>query len=1428
MAAPIISIEHLNSYWREKAGLPPGPQGSPSYFDLTLGGNPSYVALGWLNGWCLDPNLELLGNNTRYPAGAVYSSYEQNLLPAGLFGAPIPGADPAGNLDLVNWVINQNFQSNPQFNYGEVQAAIWKLLGYGEITTGIDLVADGPVLSSDIQIIYNAALTHDGFVPDIGQNVAVILDLGRDKQPIIVEMPAAKLGNFVWHDLNANGAQDLGEAGIAGATVRLMRDINGDGDFDDANEILANTTTDSTGHYEFKGLTPGLDYQVHFSTPGGYDGASPRHAAAVPAALDSDGADSDIVVLAPGEFNSTIDSGFYKSAKLGDFVWYDTNADGAQDAGEVGIGGATVRLVRDLNSDGKFDAPGEVVATTTTDGSGFYEFADLTPGIGYQVQFSTPTGFDGASARQAIGVPPALDSDGALSDTVVLASGEFNSTIDAGFYKFAKLGDFVWHDLNANGAQDGGEAGITGATVELVRDLTADGKFDAPGEILAATTTDSSGFYEFSGLTPGDPYQVRFSMPAGFDATSPRQATGVGAALNSDGAVSDVVTLTAGEFNSTIDSGFYKYASLGDFVWLDKNANGVQDTGEQGISGVTVKLLADTDHDGAIDDLVATQITDSNGLYKFSGLTPATQYQVEFTNPDTVGPDAYVFSPRHSTLDITKDSDGAVSDAVVLSSGEFNPTVDAGLYRKGSIHVFGFLDKDGDGVLDTTEGAFPSNPGKTIQLIDAQGQVIDTRVTNANGEAWFEGLTPGTYTVKENPLPGGYALTTASAVTVVVGSGEEHVYKAGAAYLPAGDQRVEVLDTSLMFGNAPVGIDVEKLVRGRYEVDDCKGGEGLTPGFWKTHSTYGPAPLSGWPQTGYSPNASYESIFGVSVPGTPSLYDALGAGGGGLNALLRHSAAALLNASNPYVDYAYTKAQVILMTKAAIATGNYEIVKNLFATQNELGADLTTLAHSGSIVETADYDADTPTGPEIPVGGDAIFTYIVKNTGAIELSDVKVTDDRISTLTFIGGDTDGDGKLDPNEVWKYTATEDVTTTGQHVNIATATGQVAGLTVTDSDAAYYTTAAGKAKIGDRVWCDKDMDGVQDAGESGIAGVTVKLKDEGGTVLQTTKTDASGLYSFDVAAGTYSVFFDRPTGYAFTGQDKGGNDALDSDAFSSGGTATLTVAGGEQKLTIDAGLVVSGPKFYVVDSYCDSVFKYNEDGGGTGNFDLRSANTGPTGIAANLDGSKLWVLDSNKNVYIHNANGTSAGQWKAADLGTAPEGIAVSGQDVWIVDSASDKIYWYDNGATWTSGTHTATKTFALNSAITNAKGIATDGDRLWLVNDGTTDKVYVYDVGGAVETNPTLSLLGSWTLASGNAKPTGLTIDPTNSSTSIWVVDNGTDKVYEYANARSVTSGSGPTPTTFNLAYGNSNAQDIADPLSFIGQVDAGISQEVFC
>ncbi|MGH7201833.1 MAG: hypothetical protein ACREJB_14595, partial [Planctomycetaceae bacterium] len=69
----------------------------------------------------------------------------------------------------------------------------------------------------------------------------------------------------------------------------------------------------------------------------------------------------------------------------------------------------------------------------------------------------------------------------------------------------------------------------------------------------------------------------------------------------------------------------------------------------------------------------------------------------------------------------------------------------------------------------------------------------------------------------------------------------------------------------------------------------------------------------------------------------PTLLDALNSGGGGMNALLRHSTAALLNAASPGVDYAISVPQVISLVQEAFATGDFESAKDLFESHNELG-----------------------------------------------------------------------------------------------------------------------------------------------------------------------------------------------------------------------------------------------------------------------------------------------------------------------------------------------------------------------------------------------------------------------------------------------------------------------------------------------------------
>lgn len=232
-----------------------------------------------------------------------------------------------------------------------------------------------------------------------------------------------------------------------------------------------------------------------------------------------------------------------------------------------------------------------------------------------------------------------------------------------------------------------------------------------------------------------------------------------------------------------------------------------------------------------------------------------------------------------------------------------------------------------------------------------------------------------------------------------------------------------------------------------------------------------------------------------------------------------------------------------------------------------------------------------------------------------------------------------------------------------------------------------------------------------------------------------------------------------------------------------------------------------KFYVVDDATQNLtYEYSANGGLVESYNLDSGNTSPRGAVSTVAGDKTWVVDANRKVYVYNNSGGLLGSWTAGTLATnaTVEGIATNGTDVWIVDNKADRVYRYSNAAGLTTGSLNAVSSFALNSSNTNPKDIVTDGTSLWVVNDSTTDKVFKYTLSG--------SLVGSsWTIDSANKSPTGITLDPSGASQSLWIVDNGTDRVYEYTNARSKSSGSQAANVTFALAAGNTNPQGIADP-----------------
>jgi hypothetical protein len=113
---------------------------------------------------------------------------------------------------------------------------------------------------------------------------------------------------------------------------------------------------------------------------------------------------------------------------------------------------------------------------------------------------------------------------------------------------------------------------------------------------------------------------------------------------------------------------------------------------------------------------------------------------------------------------------------------------------------------------------------------------------------------------------------------------------------------------------------------------DFPGGEGCTPGYWRQAHHF-----HNW--VGYTPTTLFGDVFDDAFPGM-TLHDVVQLGGGGLNALGRHTVAALLNAAR--VDFDYTAAQVIDLFNDVYpgSRGDYEALKNEFDFLNNQGCPL--------------------------------------------------------------------------------------------------------------------------------------------------------------------------------------------------------------------------------------------------------------------------------------------------------------------------------------------------------------------------------------------------------------------------------------------------------------------------------------------------------
>ncbi len=291
-----------------------------------------------------------------------------------------------------------------------------------------------------------------------------------------------------------------------------------------------------------------------------------------------------------------------------------------------------------------------------------------------------------------------------------------------------KLGGCSWNDQDQDGVRDAEEPVFRNVRVDLYDATTS--------AIIETRYTDSNGEYEFTVDETGQYYTI-FIPPTGYT-FSPQNVSGntldtVDSDVNSSGR-SHTVTSDSPFQDWDIDSGMYLTpgsVSIGDRVWEDLNADGDEEVGEPGVSGVSV-ILRDMNN-----NLIRSTTTGTNGFYTFSNVDPG-DYNLEFI-PNS----GYQFSTSPVRY-------------ISTVAGDVITDVNAGLYRPANIGDRVWLDANGDGVQNATEVGLAS---VRVELISDSGSVVSSTFTDAAGGYEFAGLRPGSYSLRFSAITAGYAIT---------------------------------------------------------------------------------------------------------------------------------------------------------------------------------------------------------------------------------------------------------------------------------------------------------------------------------------------------------------------------------------------------------------------------------------------------------------------------------------------------------------------------------------------------------------------------------------------------------------------------------------------------------------------------------------------
>jgi hypothetical protein len=306
------------------------------------------------------------------------------------------------------------------------------------------------------------------------------------------------------------------------------------------------------------------------------------------------------------------------------------------------------------------------------------------------------------------------------------------------------------------------------------------------------------------------------------------------------------------------------------------------------------------------------------------------------------------------------------------------------------------------------------------------------------------------------------------------------------------------------------------------------------------------------------------------------------------------------------------------------------------------------------------------------------------------------------TVVFAPGETSktiliptlDDGVVDPTKTFTVTLSSPTGAT-------LARGQGTGTILDGDSTKFYVADAGSPSEMDRY------------GPSGNARASSALS-SGDTAPRGVAANAAGTTEWVVDANR-NVYVYSPSGSLLGSWSAGGLSS----------SAQLT------------GIATNGTDVWLVDASADKVYRYagaasrlsgSQTAASSFSLSVRGKNgdTNPQDIVT--DGTSFWVVDGTAlKVFKYTLSGSSLGSWAIDPADAHPTGITINPtnvSDIWIVDSGTLKVYQYIGAASRTSGSQSASATFALAPGDTNPQGIADPpppGDR---IDDGRADPIRV--------------------------------------------------------------------------------------------------------